>query len=555
MITSRTAAVSVAALLLAAAWSHGQTINLTYNFNGLAHTGEQGIPDDLNGFRSISDRSLLIDGLTGSLGTNPIAGSNGIPYAINTTAFTLDIVHLGNRTINAPYETTIPGANPNVGIQPTWDANPDHTTPQVSDVSAQNIQLFANSEIGFLYMISNGGGQFDVTLTFTDATSVTCRLAGPDWFGVPAVPARLNGVSIQSRLGGTSQLWNSTNNNDAAGAAPTTQRLSVIEGVISVPEMIADGLGNHAGKTIQSISFGNATYSTATPGNGRGYAIMAATHRGAAVFPPVASGAATPSTVGEGGTTKLAVTVTPGSAPNGITSVVVTTTAFGGTTANLNDSGTGGDVTAGDNIWSADVTLGTGLVGGLTNLPFTVTDVQSRTATGNIPVTIVAPPPATDLGTITNMAGVSGLAINPGEFFWYKFTLAAPVQATAGEFLDIDTEGSLTTGGTLPNDTFIGLYDINGSRIATDDDDGSNANSQLTFGATTPARPAPSDGLAYNGRDGATLAAGTYYLCVSAFNTTFATTGWGVTTTHTNTGTYNLNIKRGTTPAPSGPPT
>ncbi len=550
----------LAPAMLAAATqtASAQPLALSYNFNGLVHgAAEQGQPDSLTGFRSISDRSLLIDGAAGSLGTNPITGANGISYSIVQTAGLLDIVHLGNRTINFAYEAAAPGVNPNIGIQPTWDSTPNHTTPQLSDVSAQGITLFANSEIGVLYMISNGGGQFDVTLTFTDASSVTCRLAGPDWFGVPAVPARLNGVSIQSRLGGTSQRWASTENTDSGTTAPITptdRRLSVIEGVISVAEMIADGLGNHAGKTLQSISFGNATYSTATPGTGRGYAILAASHRGAAIFPPTAIASATPSTVGLGNTTRIAVTVTPGSAPNSIVSGSVDLSSIGGTPIALNDSGLNGDVTAGDNIWSVDAVIPGSAIGGPATLPFTITDVQSRTATGNVGLTIVAPPASTDLGTLTSGTSATTDALNPGEIRWYRFTLAAPIAAANLEILDIDTEGSTLTGGQFADDTYIALYDANGVRIALDDDDGTGFRSQLTFGAATPARPAPGDGLAYNGRDGATLPAGTYFLGITAFNASAGTANWALTTSHTHTGTISLNIRLGQIPGPGGPP-
>ena len=33
-------------------------VPLNYNFNGIVHAGEMGLPDDPNGFRSISDRAL-----------------------------------------------------------------------------------------------------------------------------------------------------------------------------------------------------------------------------------------------------------------------------------------------------------------------------------------------------------------------------------------------------------------------------------------------------------------------------------------------------------------
>ena len=83
------------------------------------------------------------------------------------------------------------------------------------------------------------------------------------------------------------------------------------------------------------------------------------------------------------------------------------------------------------------------------------------------------------------------------------------------------------------NDTEIGLYRADGTLVASDDDDGSGLLSQLSFGASFPTRPPVGNGAAYNGRDG-NLPAGTYYLSVSGFNSTFGASCWGVTSTSTS---------------------
>jgi hypothetical protein len=106
---------------------------------------------------------------------------------------------------------------------------------------------------------------------------------------------------------------------------------------------------------------------------------------------PAAVGAATPSSLGIGGTTLLTVTVTPGSSPTstGI-AVVANLAAIGGSlTQAFVDDGTGGDVTAGDGVFSYSATIPAGTSFGLKTLPVSVVDAQLRTASTNIEVTVL----------------------------------------------------------------------------------------------------------------------------------------------------------------------
>jgi hypothetical protein len=545
-VTAVAGLLSAAASLMLTAGAMAQVpIALNYNFNGMVHAGEAGQPDSLTGFRAISDRGLLIDGAAGSLGTTPIVGGTSLPYTIVTTPGVLDVVHLGDRAFQWPYEAAIPGTNADVGVRPTWDADSNHTGPQTTTI-AGGIAMFPNSELGFLYQISNGGGQFDVVLGFSDGGTVTVRLAGPDWFGGTAtVPARLAGVTRQARLGGTNTVWPSTNFNDSGLTAPAAQRLSVMEGVMTAAQIETAGLGTIAGRTLTSISFGNATYPAGATLFQRGYAIMAATHRGSAVFPPLATGAATPASIISGDSTLLTVTPTLGSGtPNNITGISVNAAGIGLGTLALNDGGLNGDLLAGDGIWSSTASPVTGAPGAII-LPFTATDAQNRTATGNITVNIVVPPTATELGTLADGLTSSAGDVAAAGVNWLTFTLAAPVDRAAGQYLDIDTQGSLLSN----EDSEIGLYDSGGNLIATDDDGGPDFFSQLTFGVDSPARPAIGNGLAYNGRNGAVLPAGRYYLAYAAFNTTFNATLWNVTSASTATGPVTVNIAKGNVPA------
>ncbi len=176
------------------------------------------------------------------------------------------------------------------------------------------------------------------------------------------------------------------------------------------------------------------------------------------------------------------------------------------------------------------------------------TDVTGGDAALNINLDSapVAPPASTDLGTLAEGSPInlSPITLAANEIRWYSFTLDADV--TAPRFLDIDTEGSVLT------DLELGLYNASGALVTTDDNDGSGNQAQLTYGSNCPIRPAVGNGLAYNGRDGATLAAGTYYLALGAFNSTFLSTCWGATSASASAGDAALNINLGNQP-PSAP--
>ncbi|HZW07638.1 MAG TPA: GC-type dockerin domain-anchored protein, partial [Phycisphaerales bacterium] len=135
-----------------------------------------------------------------------------------------------------------------------------------------------------------------------------------------------------------------------------------------------------------------------------------------------------------------------------------------------------------------------------------------------------------DLSTVyTNRPLSTNVTLaSPEELRLVRFRLPGPVIGAAGDWLDIDASLgnflSVLPAGTR-NDTEIALFDAAGTLIASDDDDGAGYGSALSFGAASPARPpAPVGplGLPFDGRDGANLAAGEYYLAVTAYNATFS---------------------------------
>lgn len=147
-----------------------------------------------------------------------------------------------------------------------------------------------------------------------------------------------------------------------------------------------------------------------------------------------------------------------------------------------------------------------------------------------------------DLGSITGDTSASG-SIAAASVQWYKLTIGQG--ASAPLYLDFNTNNSFIAGSTTSfADTEIGLYDALGALVASDDDDGIGLRSTLTFGAGSGLILGDSFNLASgaaDGRDG-NLAAGTYWLAVGRFDTTFGTSGWNVTSTAFGGADYQLDI-------------
>jgi len=234
-----TAPYALLAALVSPLAAQAIPVPLNYNFNGILHAGESFLPDDPNGFRSISDRAL---DFSAGVPTDPLLA----PYQIVGTPGTLDIVHLGNRnTVDGGSKVfdALPDFD-NIGIQPNWLANPDQSTPQTT-VLPFSMPIGSTTSVAFLYQISNGGGSFDVTFTFASSQTHTATLSASDWFG---------GTFL-----GTQDI-----DNAAPGA-----NLSITEGRIDMSAF--------DGEVVTQISFGNRSNANA------GYAILACNFE----YPPV----------------------------------------------------------------------------------------------------------------------------------------------------------------------------------------------------------------------------------------------------------------------------
>tara|TARA_R110002094_G_scaffold32870_10_gene45390 strand:- start:2134 stop:3912 length:1779 start_codon:yes stop_codon:yes gene_type:complete len=219
------------ALVATSASAQNVAVPLSYNFNGIVHAGEAGLPDDLMGYRSISDRGL---DFTAGVPSDPLLNS----YQLVGTTGALDIVHLGNRnTVDSgskAFQATVNGDD--IGVQPAWLLNVDQSGPQTTTLSSP-LPTSLTTSVAFLYQISNGGGSFDVRFTFFSGGSYTATLSGGDWFG----GAFAGTANIDSGLPGNN--------------------LSIVEGRIN--------LGAFPGELVTDITFENASNPNA------GYAILA----------------------------------------------------------------------------------------------------------------------------------------------------------------------------------------------------------------------------------------------------------------------------------------
>ncbi|MCB9877343.1 MAG: hypothetical protein H6835_07050 [Planctomycetes bacterium] len=207
-------------------------VPLAYNFNGIVHAGEDFLPDDPNGYRSISDRGL---DFTLGIPSDPVLAA----YQLVDQPYQLDIVHVGNRNTvdggNKMFDAVANGDN--LGTQPTWLASVDQTGTQTT-VLAAPMPIGSTTKAAFLFQISNGGGVFDVTFTLASGGSYTAQLSGNDWFGGP--------------LPGTDGV--------DQGSHPANN--------LSVTEQRVD-LSAYDGDVVTEISFGNRSNALA------GYAVLA----------------------------------------------------------------------------------------------------------------------------------------------------------------------------------------------------------------------------------------------------------------------------------------
>ena len=147
-------------------------------------------------------------------------------------------------------------------------------------------------------------------------------------------------------------------------------------------------------------------------------------------------------------------------------------------------------------------------------------------------------PAATNLGTLVYDTPATGSGSAPaGGTTWFKFTIPA-VDRAANQALEIDTNGSVAT------DTDLCLFTATGARTLADFGDGAGLMAQIAYGADNRLDSGGGDAVCFNGRDGATLAAGEYYLAVNTGSTAvYQPAGWDAGPGNANSDSVTVNVR------------
>jgi hypothetical protein len=167
-----------------------------------------------------------------------------------------------------------------------------------------------------------------------------------------------------------------------------------------------------------------------------------------------------------------------------------------------------------------------------------VFDTNADTTNCALP-TPVAPTVTRNLGTLSlgNQATVNDVLTGVEDVEWYTFTTDFDILPSNANFLDIHSIGS-DLGGNI-----YALYDNSGNAVSAsyaDDDSGglylgtnincapTDTRAQLSFGGAAAPRSPLGPGLPFEGQNGDTLAAGTYWLAVGLDNGFVLPAGWQV---------------------------
>ena len=144
--------------------------------------------------------------------------------------------------------------------------------------------------------------------------------------------------------------------------------------------------------------------------------------------------------------------------------VSINLSAIGGAaTQTMYDNGTHGDPTANDGIFSLAATIASGTTAGLKNLGLTVTDSLSRSGSGAVSLTVLAPPTITPIHAIqgtrttSTMTGLTVttegivIGVKSNGFFMQLPDVEADLDANTSEGLFV-----FTTAAGLPTATAVG---------------------------------------------------------------------------------------------------
>jgi uncharacterized protein len=214
----------------------------------------------------------------------------------------------------------------------------------------------------------------------------TTPLPTPNATGTIAMSATAGKVALSTStiaLSGSCPLGGTVI--DLVGYGTGTGGASCFEGTAAAPTLTNTTADLRKSNGIQDTDNNSADFATGSP-NPRN-----------SVAGPVSlagQGSANPASVAQGGTTLLAVLVTPATAPasTGIAVSANLSSIGGSATEPLFDDGTNGDATAGNGTFSFSTLISINTTPGVKALPVTITDAQGRTANASITLTVTAAP-------------------------------------------------------------------------------------------------------------------------------------------------------------------
>lgn len=191
---------------------------------------------------------------------------------------------------------------------------------------------------------------------------------------------------------------------------------------------------------------------------------------------PSGIGSANPGTVAPGNSSLLTVTVTPGTIPasTGLAVTADLSSIGGAASQTFFDDGTNGDVVAGNNVFSFNATVVAATTQGAKSLPFTITDAQARSGSGNISLSVFnsdgSHNPAEHM-LMGNPNGATADTANPNNYLMMKLQYALSFNNSRGIpnwtswHLDSTWRGSAPRQDDYRADTTLpaGFHQVQGS--------------------------------------------------------------------------------------------
>ncbi len=362
--------------------------------------------------------------------------------------------------------TTGLGVDPQTILSPTTDTS---TNPVNVNANQANPNTFttggvAEFEITDPTVALQGSGTADAPnlVLFLDATgrqdvTVSYNLRDIDGSADNAVQP----VALQYRVGTSSNFTNVP----AAFVADASSGPSLATLVTPVSAVLPASVNNQAQVQVRIIT-SNAVPSDEWIGVDD-IAVTSAPTSG--VSNPTGTGAANPASILVGNTSLLTVTVTPGTGPTSTgLSVTGDLTAIGGPASQtFFDDGTNGDLTAGDNVFSFLATVNAATTAGVKSLPFSISDAEARTGTGNISLTVTTPVVATfirEIQGITHLSPKNGQTVSavPG-IVTAKRTNGYYLQDPTPDSDDRTSEGIFVFTSSAPAVTVGDSVTVNGT--------------------------------------------------------------------------------------------